>query len=170
MPRQDSEGNLRDHLLKILYTNLVPGQSMLEDETTHFEFACQVGKGECTREGSLSYYLPSGLSLSHKSDILISLPTNIYLSMELKFRSAVTDQFKTRSYDMMHLKRSLGTKVRGIMIYVHVPGHGISIDRAKAICYPFDHFVGLRAIDLPTAGFWEPVISVVRNILNNLGT
>lgn len=169
MPRQDSEGKLRNYLFETLYTDLAPGQSVLEDGTPHFEFTCQVGKGECTREGSLSYSLPSGLLLSHKSDILISLPTDIYLSVELKFLSAVTDQFKTRSYDMMHLKRSLGTKVSGVMVYVRVPGVGISINRAQAICYPFDYFVGLKATDLPSAGFWRPLIRVMRDILSNLG-
>lgn len=169
MPRQDSEGNLRDHLFGNLHASFAARQSILEDNITHFEFNCSAGRGECRKEGVLSYSLPSGVLLQHKSDILVSLPTNTYLSIELKFLSAVTDQFKTRSYDMMHLKHSLGTKVCGIMVYVHSQGHGISIHRARAICYPFDYFVGLKATDLPSAGFWEPVIGVIRNIVSNLG-
>lgn len=170
MPRQYSEADLRDHLFKALYSNLAPGQPTLEDGATHFVFACRVGKGGCLKEGSLSYSLPSGVLLTHKSDILISLPTSVYLSVELKFLSAVTDQFKTRSYDMIHLKRSHGTKLVGIMVYVHGPGVGISIDRARAICYPFDYFIGLEIKDLLSANFWNPVTEVMHHGLSDLGT
>ena len=32
----------------------------------------------------------------------------------------------------------------GIMVYVHFRGMcGISIENAKQLCYPFDHFIGL---------------------------
>jgi hypothetical protein len=169
MPRQYSEADLRDYLFRVLYKNLVSGQSALKDGATHFVFACRVGKGDCIEEGSLSYSLPSGVLLSHKSDILISLPTDMYFSLELKFLSAVTDQLKTRSYDMIHLKRSHGAKLIGIMVYVHGPGVGISLDRARAICYPFDYFVGLKIKDLLSGDFWNPVTGVIHNGLRDLG-
>lgn len=168
MPRRYSEASLCDHLFRTLCASLAPGQLVPEYKPARLRFVSRAGEGECTREGSLSYRLPSGLSLIHKSDILISLPTNVYVSMELKWLSAVPDQFKARSYDITHLKRSPGREVHGIMIYVHAPRAGISIDRAKAICFPFNHFVGLRARDMPSADFWAPVVSVIRSIQSYL--
>lgn len=169
VPRQHSEAILRDHLFEALHNSLAPGQPALEDEVTHFVFDSAAGEGACTKEGSLSYSLPSGVSISHKSDILILHPPDMYVSVELKFLSAVTDQFKTRSYDMIHLKSSHRTRLVGIMVYVHQPGVGLSLDRAQTICYSFDYFVGLKAKDLASEGFWVPVIDAVHSGLDDLG-
>jgi hypothetical protein len=62
---------------------------------------------------------------------LIERANGTWLGLELKHLSAVTDQFKCRSYDVLHLKQTLGTKLCAIMVYLHVPGaNGISINRA----------------------------------------
>jgi len=55
------------------------------------------------KEGALEYILPNAKALSHKSDILIEYMQK-KVSIEVKYKSAVTDQFKCRSYDMFHLK------------------------------------------------------------------
>ncbi len=52
------------------------------------------------------------------------------------------------------------------MVYVHVQGTGLSLSRAKAICYPFDRFIGieLRSADiqkLATESLWSPVIELL---------
>ena len=94
-------------------------------------------------EGKLSYKLPSGATVLHANDILITRPTQ-FLAIECKFLSAVSDQFKSRAFDMLHLKRTLAVRVTGIMVYVHVPGCGIGLSAAKAYCYPFDHFLGFE--------------------------
>lgn len=46
-------------------------------------------------EGTVTYRLPDGTMLRHASDILISSPgLGKQVSIELKYKSAVTDQFK----------------------------------------------------------------------------
>ena len=95
------------------------------------------------KEGALEYTLPNNVLLSHKSDILITNKRKKYVSIEVKFKSAVTDQFKSRSYDMLHLKSKYSKNILGILIFVKVPGHGISIEKAKKISYPFDSFMGI---------------------------
>ncbi len=109
MTREYSEQEVRNDLFRTLHADLSRvGSSPLEERVTRFTLAPHLGQGECVIEGSLSYSLLSGATLPHKSDILISLSTGMHLSLELKFLSAVTDQFKTRSYDMLHLKRTYG--------------------------------------------------------------
>ena len=169
MIRQHSETVLEYHLFNALHSHLAPTQPILKEGATDFDFACRAGQGHCKRQGMLPYSLPSGFSLSHTSDILISLPVDAYLSLELKFLSAVTDQFKARSYDMVHLKNTHGRRLVGVMVYVHSPGVGISINRAREICYPFDHFVGLNSKDMQSQNFWKPVTEVVHCGLSGLG-
>lgn len=133
-----------------------------EGEMARFRVKASLGGGTCSAEGALTYVLPSGLRLEHRSDILLSLPTGKHVALEMKFQSAVTDQFKARSYDMLHLKQALGTLVVGIMVYVHMPGKGIRTERARAISYPFDYFFGLEAADLGDPHTWTPLIETVK--------
>ena len=159
MPREETENLVRDILIRILAERIGdPGTTCGEGKSASFTLKASIGVGTCRAEGILEYTLPDGLSLSHRSDIQIELAGGKYLALELKHLSAVTDQFKTRSYDMLHLKRMLGDKVCGIMIYLHVPGGGIGIERARAICYPFDHFWGIEVRDPTDIKAWVPAI------------
>ena len=59
-------------------------------------------------EAITSYSLPNGTELTHASDILVSKPRKQNkVSIEIKYKSAVTDQFKCRTYDALHLKEPL---------------------------------------------------------------
>lgn len=104
--------------------------------------------GRCVVEGSLRYQLPDGAALDHKSDIQIQYERSgeasgdhRYVAIEVKHASAVTDQFKSRAFDMIHLKQQLGSRLHGIIIFARV-GQGIQPARARSICYPFDDFIG----------------------------
>jgi hypothetical protein len=69
---------------------------------------------------------------------------------------------------MLHLKQTLGAKLCGVMVYVHVSGtpNTISIDRARAICYPFDHFLGIDTHDYTNLQTWlPPIAQAVESIL-----
>ena len=103
---------------------------------------------------------------------LIALSGERYVAIEIKFMSSVTDQFKARSYDMMHLKQEFSGRVSGIMVYVHAPGSGISIERARLISYAFDHFFGFNFDELFAEGNKEiadsflPIIQTVRKFIS----
>jgi hypothetical protein len=113
------------------------------------------------KEGKLDYLLPNGKVLSHRSDILLSKGNTKFISIEIKNKSAVTDQFKCRSYDMFHLKRQLGENILGVMIYIKNKGNGISLEQAKYICYPFELFIGLKIEDLTYENIFVPLIDAV---------
>ena len=123
LPR--SEADLRDAMLALLRPAL-PGVRL-------------------EPEGAIQYRVPSGRSMSHKSDILASRIGSVrQVSIEIKYRSAVTDQFKARAYDAAHMKREHGGAVLTALLYAKADT-GISIDRARDICYEFDRFYGNAA-------------------------
>lgn len=161
----DSESKVRDFLLQILYYNLGEKETWRTTGTARgFEVNSKYGDFECISEGSLRYTLPPGNTISHKSDILIKdKKEGHHVSIEIKHRSAVTDQFKCRSYDMLHLKQSL-PKIYGIMVYVK-SGIGISPRHAKSICYPFDHFFSIPESEIYNPEKWKPLLSSIEEQL-----
>lgn len=93
-------------------------------------------------EGSVQYSLPSGRTMSHASDILATTADSAKrVSIEIKYRSAVTDQFKARAYDAAHMKRTHGDSILTVLVFAK-SDTGISIDRARDIGYEFDRFYG----------------------------
>jgi len=167
MPGEKSEYIVRDLLFKALFNHLGQPESIVgEGKSARFSLRRDLDTGSCQAEGSLEYTLPSGKTLSHKNDILIVLSGERYVAFEVKFLSSVTDQFKARSYDMMHLKQEFGGKVSGIMVYAHFPGKGISIEQAQLISYPFDHFFGFNAEELFAEDLFLPVIQAVKKFIS----
>ena len=143
MGKNESESFVRDLLLARLSMRLGrPDAAAATVMRLGFEVRPELGGGTCLPEGKLAYTLPGGRRMVHKNDILLSLRNSRQIAIEIKHLSAVTDQFKTRSYDMLHLKQTLESRVCGIMVYAHVPGNGIALDSARDICYPFDYFIG----------------------------
>jgi len=167
MPRVESETIVTNLLFNALFDHLgQPGSLVGEGKSARFNLREELNTGSCQAEGSLEYALPSGKTLSHKNDILVSLSGERHVAIEIKFVSSVTDQFKARSYDMMHLKRKFGEQVSGIMVYAHFPGKGISIERAQLISYPFDHFFGFNAEELFAEDLFLPVIQAVKKFIS----
>jgi len=122
-----------------------------------------------SKEGKLNYNLPNKEELSHKSDILISnLSKNKFISIEVKFKSCVTDVFKSRSYDILNMKNTFGNKLLGIMIFIkpNVMGSGLSIDKAKIICYPFDIFIGLKEENIMKQDVFNNLINKIINFID----
>ncbi|MCZ6753391.1 MAG: hypothetical protein O7E51_16385 [Acidobacteria bacterium] len=145
-----TESEIRDLLMAALYRRIgVNGSMVGEGKAASFSIERLHCVGGCVAEGALEYPLPCGTRLSHASDILVTFHRvgqagneQQYISIEIKHTSAVTDQFKCRSYDMGHMKQQLGAALYGIMLFVRA-GKGIGFQRAKAICHPFDDFVGV---------------------------
>jgi hypothetical protein len=165
MARYETEIIVRDLCFVELFKQLgKPGTLIESGNKRKFDLREPCGTGTCCIEGALSYVVPSGDKVSHTSDILVTCFSH-FCAIECKFLSAVSDQFKCRAYDMLQLKRSLGEQVIGIMVYVHVPGCGISLGAAKAYCYPFDHFVGLTLKEpqaLESISF-KPIVDIVQS-------
>jgi hypothetical protein len=161
----NSESKVRDFLLQILYYNLGEKETWRTTETTKgFKVDSKYGDLECVSEGSLRYTLPPGNAISHKSDILFKdKKDEHHFSIEIKHRSAVTDQFKCRSYDIIHLKQCY-PKLCGIMVYVK-SDKGISPRHAKSICYPFDYFFSIPESEIYNPEKWEPLLSRIQEQL-----
>ena len=120
----------------------------------------------CLMEGALPYALTEGNKVSHKSDFLVFDPKQgRYLSIELKYKSAVTDQFKCRAFDALHLKREYGDNIRTVMLYVRA-GKGISLKQARAISYQFDHFIGTTIEDVMNAAAIPELDRIVSEFLH----
>ena len=119
-----TEGGLRDQVLARL-------RAMVQDADCHFE-----------AEGRVLYRLPDGKEMRHASDILITTPdSEKQISIEIKYRSAVTDQFKCRAYDALHMKQQHRDEILTVMLFARADS-GIGIERARSICHPFDRFYG----------------------------
>lgn len=139
--RFSSESEVQNWLFSFWRELLSRSYRIKTIDENRFEFEVNGSRIELIKEGSQSYYLPGGVQLTHKSDILIINHGNKKKSsIEIKFHSAVSDQFKARSYDMIHLKNTFGKDLHGVLIYFK-SSMGISIDQAMKIAYPFDLFV-----------------------------
>lgn len=160
-----TENDVRDDLMRYLFQRFGVHESWT-GAGSNAEFAVESGgeKGRGRAEEKLNYSLPSDQTLSHCSDVLWTISEASekpqYISIEIKHASAVTDQFKCRSYDMLHLKQQFGDALYGIMLFART-GKGISFQRAQAICYPFDAFIGVDTLRTPQADWWREVVDVV---------
>lgn len=137
-----------------------------------FDLSASGRKYRCQMEGEVIYDIPNGNTLTHRSDIMIVSaermtepyilnPSNKFVSIEVKHKSSVTDQFKSRSYDMFHM-RSTYPKCLGVMMYVREKN--ITADQAKKICYPFHHFFSCPTSELSI----EKVTPLFNNIVSFL--
>ena len=163
---KSTEDEIRDLLMQILYHKLGrEGSWNGVGKTAMFDLRGDFPGYQCFAERGLSYQLPTGTSMTHRSDILISNEgIGKHISIEIKHRSAVTDQFKCRSYDMLHMKSTTGENLLGVMVYVK-SSTGISIERATSICYPFDHFIGLHADAMHFPGAWDGLVAALRGFM-----
>lgn len=123
-----------------------------------FDFMISGKKYKCMTEKMLRYNLPDEKTLNHKTDISIIESENIsqpfilnpskkFVIIEVKHKSARTDSFKSRSYDMMHL-RSTYPNCIGIMMYIREGD--ITPQQAKKICYPYHRFFSCSKEQLST--------------------
>lgn len=143
----ENEEGLRDEILKLLRPRLSDAGCVVQ------------------AEGVVSYQLPDGTLLRHASDILISRPDlEKQVSIELKYKSAVTDQFKCRSYDAAHIKQQHAGDILTIMVFARA-GSGISIERARSICHPFDRFYGDNAPRFLDAGGVDDLVVDIQQFL-----
>jgi hypothetical protein len=106
-------------------------------------FQLRANGGMCEAEASLAYELPDRTVVEYETDILFTLNTGKRVVVELKFLSSVSDQFKARSFNVMHVKKKYGNDVYCVLAYVHLSGTGLSTNTARSYCYPFDEFIGV---------------------------
>lgn len=160
-----TEDEIRDLLMQVLYLRVGrDGSWKGSGKTASFDLRNEFKGFKCFAERSLSYSLPTNIKIDHTSDILISNEEKKrYISIEIKHRSAVTDQFKSRSYDMIHLKKSYEDNLLGIMYVKSTTG--ISVEHAKSLCYSFDHFFGIHSESKHNPTSWDELISVIVEFL-----
>lgn len=133
-----TESELRDHILDILKSKLKHRRDI-----------------ELVPEGQLPYTLPGKHKLYHASDILAQLDDGKrYVSIELKYRSAVTDQFKCRAFDALHMKKEYADRILCVMLFVK-SNTGVSIRQAEKICYVFDRFFGIPVAEYEDSPVWD---------------
>jgi hypothetical protein len=156
---KQSESEIRDLLMQVLFHRLGNGTWTGDGKAAQFDVRTEGFK--CWAERSLSYDVPGDQKLSHCSDILISNSgQNRHISLEIKHRSAVTDQFKCRAYDIMHLKQTYGNNLLGVVVYVKSTP-GISVRQAQSICYPFDHFFSVDSGSRHNPTVWNALVSAI---------
>ena len=118
-------------------------------------------------EGPVYYRLPCGTEATHKSDILISEEASPKrVSVEIKYKSATTDQFKCRAYDAMHMKKEHADQILTVMVFART-NSGISLKRARAICYPFDRFFGDRAVCFLQPEGMHDLVAAIRGFFSS---
>jgi hypothetical protein len=160
-----TEDDVRDLIIKDLCNRFGEPQTWTGSGSgARFYFKRELGIVVCEAEKGLPYNLPNDHQLTHKSDILVTDDCRRYISIELKHRSAVTDQFKCRSYDMLHLKKQYGDRLIGVLIYVRADT-GIKLQQAEKISYPFDHFIGIDADAIEAPDTWNRLACIVHDYL-----
>jgi len=126
------------------------------------------------KEACLNYATEASgvLSLSHKSDLLLSVFSKKMrlcpvLNVEIKYRSCVSDAFKARAYDQMHLRRCYSSLL-GLLVFVKPRTGGISIRRARLISYPFDRFWTINEGDLSKESAWDALFDIFENRMKDV--
>jgi hypothetical protein len=117
-----------------------PGTLCGSGESMRFDL--RVG-GTCEVGGDLPYELPDRTVVEYNPDILFSMESGKRIAVELRFISSLSDQFKARSFSVLHVKKNHGNNVYCVLAYVHMAGTGLSTETAKSYCYPFDEFIGI---------------------------
>ncbi len=166
--KKTTEDEIRDLVMSNLYPRIGNDSTWQgSGKKAQFDLKTDFSGFKCSAEKSLKYNLPSGKEISHKNDILIhNKEKGKYISIEIKHRSAVTDQFKCRSYDMLHLKKKYQNELLGIMIFVK-SSSGISIEHAKELCYSFDLFYGIKEQEKHNPVVWDKITLGMTNFLKN---
>jgi hypothetical protein len=166
-----TEDKIRDIVMRVIYDNLGKvGTFNGQGKYASFQIENEHILAYCEAEQSQEYRLPNGFTISHNSDILISAKRKnrdsekSYISIEIKHRSAVTDQFKTRAFDMLHLKQTYGSRIYGIMLFVRADT-GISFRQAEKISYPFDKFIPVEYSQLDRQDAWDELLTTISKIL-----
>lgn len=124
------------------------------------------------KEVGLPYSVGGDGTLSHKSDLLLSIMNNKMhltpvMNVEIKFRSCVSDAFKARAYDQMHLKQAY-PRLLGLLVFVKPKRSGISPGRARLIAYPFDLFFTAKEQELSTQETWESLYKVFEDRMRSV--
>jgi len=157
----ENEDELRDFIMQKLFEHLPTSGNLMGDGK---DMWFQIDKfTKCRAEEPLNYGLPNNGTLNHRSDILITYNDEHiikYISIELKYKSAVTDQFKCRSYDIFHMKKHY-KELYGVMFFVKVKNQGLSINQAKKICYQFDEFISCNIEEINNKGWLEQLVDVI---------
>ncbi|MBM3157908.1 MAG: hypothetical protein FJ004_11585 [Chloroflexi bacterium] len=161
------EEDVRDKVMRILFDNFGERNTWEgEGKFTRFKLRSEFGASECKAEHAINYKLPNGSTLSHESDIFIGEESlGKCVSLEIKHESAVTDQFKARCYDIIHMRNTYGKSLLTIMLFVKVPSKGISIENAREICYAFDHLFGIPLTSLDNQKEWSKLTSIIGGFL-----
>jgi hypothetical protein len=124
------------------------------------------------KEASLAYAVAGNnpentATLSHKCDLLLSVFNNKMqlcpvLNVEVKYRSCVSDAFKARAYDQIHMKQTY-QHLRGLLVFIRPQAGGISTNRARLISYPFDLFWIAAERDLLKHEVWDALFETFEN-------
>jgi len=160
-PQSITENGLRDKVMKLLYEELGLVDTWSgEGAYSSFKINKNGANYDCRAEGASYYTLPDGTTLSHRSDLLIAKTNGTKtIGIEIKHESAVTDQFKSRSYDLLHLSKD--PNFVGIMLYVKA-STGISPEQARAISYPFKHFIHIPFERYLEKESWSEFLEIVK--------
>jgi hypothetical protein len=161
--RGNFESLLQDLLFRALQARFA--EDLADEGTLAFTMAERCGGGRCACEGRLEYAVgPDSAVIGHRTDILLSLPNDRLLAIELKV-AARTSAFKARAYDMLHLKQRYGSLLVGVMVHARVPGSGISSAQARRICYMVDRFV---ARDVHVADDVDHLVTAAVDVVDEL--
>lgn len=167
MTQGETRGNLEDSLQEMLLRALSArlGEATIEEGCRLFAVTDGCGGGKCEREGLLNYDVgPANATMSHRTDILLTRADGRVIAVEVKV-GTITDAFKSRGYDMLHLKQHCGNRLSSVLVYAHLPGSGIRIEQAKRICYMFDRVVGR---DIRTADDYVELVRAACDAVEDL--
>jgi len=115
--REYSEIIITEKIMKYFYSIADNSEAFSgSGKNIKFNFFISGIKYTCQTEKALEYRLPNNYMVLHNADIIIIRnennadqyvlnPSHKFVSIEIKHKSDVTDAFKSRSYDMMHLRK-----------------------------------------------------------------
>ena len=155
--REYSEAEIVKTIMRHFYEIAEKSESFKDHGSKQaFDFFISKTMYTCQTEIKVTYTLPNEFRPTHSADIVIAKsddavnwsqlnPSYRFVYIEVKHKSSVTDAFKARAYDMIHIKKEYPSCM-GVIIYVRE--RSTRIEKAKEFCYPYNEFFGCKTEEL----------------------
>jgi len=153
------EETLRGFLISALYARVgEPGTLHEDEEAQKFDVKKSLGGGNCSTKTPLTLSLPKGGTLEHAADVLFQNGQGRRVAIDLKWATSESDPIKASAYDMLLLKQGMGAQLWAMMIYLRPTEGGVAAEKARELCFPYDHFFAIDHQDPQNPAAWVPIL------------
>ncbi|MHB8633135.1 MAG: hypothetical protein ACYDBQ_04080 [Thermoplasmatota archaeon] len=119
-----------------------PGTILQTPRGVAFSVRHDVGTGEVRTEHALPLPLPEGHATSHTAALAIELENRAQLVLDIVASTTTLADLKAHGFDALQFRRN--SRCFTILVFVRLPGPGITQAQAESIAHGYDLFFGVE--------------------------